>query len=316
MAAEVETMFSVRERPWHGLGVILDDAPPTWQEAYKMAGLDWGVKKQDVFRYHEVALDDTMMYEQLVNYSTIIRSDNNESLGIVGAGYQPVQNAEMFQFFDEYIKTGLVEYNTAGSLKDGRIVWVLAKMIYGSTRIVGDDVVDHYLLLSNSHDGTRRVSISMTPIRVVCWNTLNMSDASHAARITFKHTKGVIARTQDTMDILANLSFEFEKTADLYRALAAKNVKSQASLNEFLMELFPGDGVRRTNQRENVMELFETGAGADLPGVRDTWWGAYNAVTEYIDHDRGTDAEKRLISTWFGQGASIKATALALATGM
>jgi len=123
---EIETVnnqastFSVREVPWHGLGTILDN-PPTIEEAIKLAGLDWTVSMQPT--YCKVDGNDVKLPNRAV-----VRSTDRKVLGVVGPTYEPLQNAAAFQFFQPVIDEGHVTLETAGSLKGGQRVWILAKV--------------------------------------------------------------------------------------------------------------------------------------------------------------------------------------------
>ena len=158
MPALVETMFSVRETPWHGLGTIVNDAP-TSEDALRISGLDWKVMQDDVF---------TDSGERITGYKANIRDTDRKILGVVSDRYKVVQNTDAFSFTDELLGQG-VRYETAGSLQDGRRVWLLARMPKEYTG--GDDKICPYLVFSNSHDGTGAVKVAITPVRVVCNNS-------------------------------------------------------------------------------------------------------------------------------------------------
>ena len=158
MPALVETMFSVRETPWHGLGIIVNDAP-TSEDALRLAGLDWNVVQDDVF---------TDSGERITVYKANIRDIDRKIFGVVSDRYKVVQNTDAFSFTDELLGQG-VRYETAGSLQDGRRVWLLARM--PKEYIGGSDEICPYLVFSNSHDGTGAVKVAITPVRVVCNNS-------------------------------------------------------------------------------------------------------------------------------------------------
>ena len=161
MAANVESMFYVREVPWHGLGTMVQEAP-TSADALRLAGLDWEVKQRSI---------QVCGGAKIENFKANVRSTDGKVLGVVSDRYQIVQNTEAFSFTDELVG-GDVRYETAGSLQDGRKIWLLAKM---PTRKVIDDEVEPYLCFSNTHDGSGAIRVCMTPIRVVCNNTLNLA---------------------------------------------------------------------------------------------------------------------------------------------
>ena len=158
MPALVETMFSVRETPWHGLGTIVNDTP-TSEDALRISGLDWKVVQDDVF---------TDSGERISGYKANIRDIDRKILGVVSDRYKVVQNTDAFSFTDELLGQG-VKYETAGSLQDGRRVWLLARM--PKEYIGGSDEICPYLVFSNSHDGTGAVKVAITPVRVVCNNS-------------------------------------------------------------------------------------------------------------------------------------------------
>lgn len=162
MPANVETMFSVRETPWHGLGRIIMDAPAS-REALELAGLDWQVESRNIY---------SGTGAMIPGYRANVRSTDDAVLGVVSDRYRIVQNEEAFQFTDDLLGEG-VTYETAGSLQGGKKVWMLARLPR-KYLIAGDQVVP-YLVIFNSHDGSSGVKVAMTPIRVVCQNTLNLA---------------------------------------------------------------------------------------------------------------------------------------------
>lgn len=159
MAANVETMFSVRETPWHGLGTIIQDAPDS-KEAIKLAGLNWRVIQSDVL----CKVDGS----PIPGFKANIRDTDGKVLGLVTDRYRIVQNEEAFAFTDALLGEG-VRYETAGALSSGKRVWMLAKL---EDRIITDEKVSPYLVFTNSHDGSGAIKVAITPVRVVCQNTL------------------------------------------------------------------------------------------------------------------------------------------------
>lgn len=189
MPANVETMFSVRETPWHGLGRIIMDAPAS-REALELAGLDWQVESRNIY-------SDTGA--MIPGYRANVRSTDDAVLGVVSDRYRIVQNEEAFQFTDDLLGEG-VTYETAGSLQGGRKVWMLARLPR-KYLIAGDQVVP-YLVIFNSHDGSSGVKVAMTPIRVVCQNTLNLALNTAKRSWTARHTENVLLRVQDARETL------------------------------------------------------------------------------------------------------------------
>jgi phage/plasmid-like protein (TIGR03299 family) len=300
---------------------VLPDAPQTSLEAVTAAGLNWEVTKEKMEAvvpvngtYRAVGVPD--------HYAVIRRKVENgitrlDSLGVVGQQYRLIQNIDAFRFFDRLIETGKVQYNTAGSLKGGRIIWVLAR-VNGTLQIAKDDLVDKYLLITNSHDGSRPITIAFSPIRIVCSNTLSLAlrGATGDKRLTVRHTASAGARIEDAGAFLAGVDDLFEQNADVFRLLARRSIRT-IELDNYLRTLFPdpAETAMRNSARvtrEKVLARFENGLGTDMTAT--SLWRAYNSVVEFIDHDRNiNNPDARVHSAWFGQGKQLKNTALQLA---
>lgn len=319
MAHEVESMMYVGQTPWHGLGMKLEKAPATVAEALKLAGLDW-----------EVVLTQLQLPNGTqVDRFAVVRDSDQSVLGIVGPGWTPQQNASAFSFFDPFLATGSAVIETAGSLRAGARVWMLAKIDRPDSVIVKkcDDRVAKYLLIAMGHDGHMSVCILVTPIRVVCMNTLRASlSGSNAIRIP--HTKGAADALKAVQQTITVADASFEKGAEIFRALAGKRVKSAEQLRAYVDAVFKpakkdaddslaallarpithesrtlsdiGEMTKETKSRvyEEVAQLFEGGRGNTLPGVKGTAWAAYNAVTEYNTWTRGRSTDARLDALW------------------
>ena len=162
MAANVETMFYTREKPWHGLGTRVEEAPAS-ADALRLAGLDWQVLQEPIF---------TDQGEVITGYKANVRDSDRRVLGVVSDRYRIVQNQEAFSFTDTLLGSG-VRYETAGSLQDGRRVWLLARL--PREYIISGERISPYLVFSNTHDGSGAVKVALTPVRVVCNNTLNLA---------------------------------------------------------------------------------------------------------------------------------------------
>lgn len=340
MSAEVESMMYVGHTPWHGQGVKLAN-PPTAEEAIRAAGLDWDVALCPVSA--DVLGDDgATELVSVPNYRAVRRVSDGRIYAVVSDGFRPLQNREAFGFFDGMIASGSAEYETAGALRDGARIWVLVKLALPHAEIVPGDRVDAYALLSNSHDGSLAVRAGFTNVRVVCSNTLAASH-SQGRYIRIKHTTNVKENLDVVRDTMHVARRTFETTVEQYRRLADVGI-NQDDFRAYVAEVFApeekpaieesesaltarllGGAVqnetteqatdrllgRAPRNIEKVTECFESGAGHELAGK--TLWGAYNAVTEYVQHVRGNDAAKRLDSAWFGQGDKVNVRALSLA---
>lgn len=313
-------MMYVDEEPWHGLGRKLK-RPATAREAIQAAQLDYHVTTKPLIAINERGgagpIHPTEWY-------AVVRDDfwNTKScpiFGIVSEHYVPLQNSEAFEFFDPIVGEGAAVYHTAGALGEGERIWILAKLPE-QIRVVGDDVVDKYLLLSNSHDGKGSVQIKFTPIRVVCQNTLTMA-LSDGPTIRVVHTGNLQLRLERARQMLGLVNTRYQQIEDDFKRLANTQI-DQPRLEEYLRLVFPdpadSDNERAKNQaRENrqlARHFFEEGAGNKAERVRGTLWAAYDGVTELIDHRGIIGAnERRLHSVWFGSGYITKARAFRVA---
>ena len=311
MAHELEIIdgqaqaFFVGQQAWHGLGILLPN-PPTIQEGISYAGLDWQVKLQPIY------LEDKTL---ISGNSAVVRESDNSILGVVGERYTPLQNIDAFDFFNPFLESGLVQLEAAGSLKQGRRIWVLAK-IKEDMIIKGDDVVQKYILLANSHDGSLAITAGYTPIRVVCNNTLSMATGgkSGSQLLKIRHTSSAqmtLDKVRETMNIVNQT---FEATAEQYRFLTTKIINEE-QLREYVKIVFKQDMIEKSstrsiNQLDQVYWLFENGQGNRLPGVKHTAWAAYNAVTDFLSHQAGNSEDGRMNSLWFGSNAKRNELAL------
>ena len=307
MAHLVEQMFSVRTTPWHGLGHVLQSAPTT-EEAIRHAGLDWRVKKAPIF------LEDGT---EIKGKAAILRETDNQFYGIAGKVIVPLQNSESFSFFDPILQSGMATLETAGSLKHGQVQWILAKLNLDNAEIIPGDTVKPYVLLSNSHKPGQSIRVGFTPIRVVCNNTLTAAKGHAESKlIRVFHSRSAKANLDDLRDTMNILKGTFEASAEQFRQLAAKRI-SKSDLIRYVNYSFnfaPAMNKEMSKAQvavqDRVIRLFGESDLNNLPGMKGTWWSAYNAVTEFISHDAGKTQETRLTKLWFGANAEVNRRAL------
>lgn len=325
--AAVESMFFMGATPWHQLGKKVERAL-TVKEAIDEAGLNWPVRKIPLVTVPYQIPDGSTFGGQVVDHFAIIRDSDGSVLGVVGPRWEPLQNVDAFEWFNPFVKEGLCTFETAGSLCEGRKVWILAKLNRPDSEIIPGDQVAKYLLLSNSHDGSQAIRVGYTPVRVVCANTLAMAHRDQASQLLrVYHTKS----TKITLELIQKAvnvaNEEFEATADVYRKLAASDA-CQDDVRKYVHQVFyPKETLEQLSDRQknNLSDLqdkiianFENGIGADMS--RGTWWGCYNALTEYFTHDKsfGEDDKAKLDmnlnSLWFGTTADKNKEALRIAS--
>jgi phage/plasmid-like protein (TIGR03299 family) len=259
----------------------------------------------------------------------LYRSDTGAELGIVGDGYKIVQPIDVLEFFRSTIDDNGYKFETAGSLKGGRVIWALAATGEGAAIGGSRDIVKPYLLLSTSLDGSSATTSKFTTVRVVCNNTLTMSlgskdqstiKVSHRSQFNADQVKrqhGLIATPDASVDPFAQFLRGANRLANQTFTAMDADAATLALIDSKLKD------PRNANGYQTIMRLFSgEGMGARMEASYSTKWGYLNAVTEYVDHHirtRGTDTDveatdKRLTSAWFGSGAALKDAAVALLT--
>jgi phage/plasmid-like protein (TIGR03299 family) len=304
--------------PWHGLGTAVPGVM-TAEDAIRAAGLDWPVVSHPAFYAPDA---DATEFKRAHGYKALVRGDNGAVLHVARETYRPLQNSEAFDFADSIIGTGAAKYETAGALDGGRRVWLLAELTRAPLIVAGSDEVRPYFLLHNSHDGTSKVRGILTPVRVVCHNTL--SAALHGAKagegFALRHTAGIVNRADDARRALGLVLKSYDELGAQFSHLAAHSF-TDASLADYVAEVFPlptvgGDRAldnARARQRAAV-QLAHEGKGNDVSAIRGTWWAAYNGATELLDHAGAwKSGEGRMKDTVFGGRAAVKALALSVA---
>ncbi|MCI7060920.1 MAG: DUF945 domain-containing protein [Lachnospiraceae bacterium] len=276
MSAEVETMMFVgRERPWHGLGTMVEEAPDS-REALIAAGLDWDVVQRPVFTQDGV---------KVPGYFANVRQQDGSILGVVTSRYKVVQNRDAFAFTDALLGDG-VRYETAGSLMGGRKTWILAKL---PTRyIIQGEQILPYLVFSNTHDGSGAIKIAMTPIRVVCNNTLNLALDTADRSWSIHHTGDIAAKLEDARETLFMAEDYMNELGKGFEDLSRKRL-TDAAVDEFIKELLPiADDASETTEK-NILRLRKDVAtryfdAPDLQGLRKNGYRFINAVSDFATH--------------------------------
>jgi phage/plasmid-like protein (TIGR03299 family) len=315
MPAAVETMMYAKEVPWHKLGTYIGEEPLNATEAIVAAGLDWDVEKRPLYVPTGIGGDPADGVVEATGHWGVTRVSDDKVLGVVQGRYQIIQNKEAFAFMDSLTSSEL-KYETAGALKGGRKIWLLAEMPERIEPIRGDVTIP-YLLLSNGHDGRTILNILPTTTRVVCQNTLNLALGNMRNGVSIRHTGSMHDKLEEAQRVLGFARREVDAMAIVAAALAQKNVgvpEWEAFLDVMApLPLKAGANPARANTvRESLTALFESGAGTDIPGVRGSGWGALQAVTDYTSHFRTTRGgrEARLESVWYGSGNAMNQKAL------
>lgn len=279
MSAEVETiMYTSNDRngrfvPWHGLGTAVEEAP-TSADAIRLAGLDWTVESKPMFTEDKI---------EIPNYRANIRNTDNKVLGIVTNRYQIVQNSEAFDFTDALIGEGC-KYETAGSLFGGKKIFLLAKM--PETTIL-DDEFEPYVCFTNSHDGLGAIQACMTPVRVVCNNTLNLALSGAKRKWSTKHVGDLSTKMEEARQTLMMANQYMQDLSIVADKLAHTKVTDDQVI-AILDDLFPVNTEDSDRKKRNIAELKDQFMVCmfmpDIAKFRNTAWGAVNAASDFMSH--------------------------------
>ena len=242
MAANVETMFSVREKPWHGLGTIVEGAPSS-EDALRLAGLDWKVEQRDLF----------IKSGRVEGYKANVRSTDNSVLGVVTDRYKIVQNDEAFAFTDNLLGEG-VKYETAGALQGGKKVWLLARL--PREYIISGERISPYLVFSNTHDGSGAVRVAVTPIRVVCNNTLNLALNTASRSFSMVHTGDIKGKINEAKQTLFMADIYMEELGKEFEHMRRQKITDK-QVKEYIELLLPIENDASFVTAKNIRKLRE-----------------------------------------------------------
>tara|TARA_A100001011_G_scaffold383970_1_gene455945 strand:+ start:315 stop:1301 length:987 start_codon:yes stop_codon:yes gene_type:complete len=300
------------EVPWHGLGVeVSNDLSPL--QMMDKAGLNWKVETKNLY-YNGYTGQDVKVNSK----KALVRESDGKLLDVIGSDWMPVQNEDAFNFFSEYVLAGDMEMNTAGSIREGKNIFALAK-VKESFELFGGDKVDSYLLFTNPHEYGKSIDIRFTPIRVVCNNTLSMalsSESKNSIKVSHRcefDADGV----KETLGIASSKLAKYKEAAEYL----GKKRYTVDSLIDYYNNVFPRtsrSGSEEYKKKDKVDQLSKNARLAYdsinlQPGAQyaeGTWWQAYNSVTFITDHIQGRNADNRLYSSWFGRNQVKKTNAL------
>ncbi len=322
---------------WHRKGNVLREAPNS-VIARKMAGLEWEPETVSL---------RTSDGDLIGSHVAVRRDDTKDVLGVVGEGWKPVLNGQLFEYLDSLVGTGEARYESAGCIQNGKRVWGLLR-IPGTVEVSEGDNLERYILAANGHDGSLAFSTCATSVRVVCQNTLSYALRKGAGSVMkVYHRSGVEKQLEKARDVLSQACRRFEKQTDESRLLASIDVtttqarnyfadvldrvilKSQQDQEEIAQESLPQVG--GPGLLDLVVSQYDNGAKASNPSRHKellsdilnrferetavgTAWGAYNAVSEWVDHGRNyRSADSRFTGTLLGTGNREKQQAFTMA---
>ena len=275
MAANVESMFYVRKAPWHGLGTRVMEAPDS-KGALELAGLNWKVLQEPIY---------TTEGEPICGYKANVRDSDRKVLGVVSDRYKIVQNQEAFAFTDELLGEG-VRYETAGSLQGGKRVWLLARLPH--EYIISGERITPYLVFFNSHDGSGAIKAALTPIRVVCQNTLNLALSTARRSWSMIHTGDIQGKMQEARDTLFMAEKYMDSLGREFETLRKKKL-AEKQVREYIEILLPIEDGSTPQQAKNMKRLREDLEARyfdapDLKGLGNNGYRFINAVSDFATH--------------------------------
>ena len=344
MSHQIENnMIAYRgEQPWHGLGFkVNEDATNT--EMMKIAGLDWRVQRRSLAMRD--ANGQGLITGPLTNFKAVVRSDNDFVFGIPTSRYNLVQNEEIINLFKEYCEAGHAKMETVGGLRNGAVVWALAKLNGGTAATLkGGDEMNGYILFSTSHDGTLSTVGKATSVRVVCHNTMSAAlqggvdfKLKHSSKWTPERAKEAKAKLgmaseqiqafHEAAAALSNVPVDREGQIEFLTRLAGGKLLLKV---EDEVEVPEGDELLNTIERsftaspedklnrvgKSILEAIVDSPGSGLESAKGTLWGAVNGVSYYTDHVAGRTQDSRLANAWFGSNDTLKRSAMETALEM
>jgi phage/plasmid-like protein (TIGR03299 family) len=288
-------------------------------EAMHACGLNWGV------RLSELTLKGTSTVAPA--HRAVVRDDNGEVLGVVGRQWSPVQPARAFDFLNRLAPDLGMRFVNAGEFQGGRKVFVQAKLPEVMTVLPGDDTLEH-ITFTTGLDGGLATTINETAVRIICQNTFRMArlDDKGEFRFVIRHTGNQEQKLEAVRRQVQAVINRFAAIRDDMKRFVQFS-PSKAQVSSLLSQILPYEVTERTTadsmvgnagSQNRVRELMETGKGTEIPGVKGSAWGLFNAVTEFVDHERVTTgktdairAENRMRSATLGSGATLKDKAYA-----
>jgi phage/plasmid-like protein (TIGR03299 family) len=300
---------------WRAFGTPLPEGTRTWSDMIHVSGMDWEVAKEPSYWLNPI----NNLYEPVPDRYVIRRKDNNTILSTVGNLFMVLQNTSAGVPFDELTNGNLITYETAGAVKGGRIIWVLAR-VPKLIRVGGFDEVNLYLLITYGHDGTMAVTIHPTCIRKRNGGThvFELSQIE-GGRYKSKHTNGMGLRLEDMKGTLNKIVEWFLNTYEPQCQSLFTKMINEEQVRKFIEDLgFGGASAKSKGIADSIMRLYETGVNSN--GLDHSAWAMYSAVVEFVDHERSTkkqggsasEGEARLVSAWMGAGSQLKNEALRL----
>jgi phage/plasmid-like protein (TIGR03299 family) len=296
----VTSFVSAHTMGWHQLGTLLEN-DFTAEDAMKHGNLgNWNVRKAPMLAELPGGEAIRVPGRNAVIRDNPVRKGQVDVLGDVGDSYRIIQNEEHAGLLNALVDESGAHFDTAGALNGGKQVFITMKMP-GHILVGGDDLVENYIAAINSHDGSMAFTLMVTPIRIVCANTLNMAFSNHSHMFRVRHTSGAEAAMRGQARIALDMTFRYLDGFQQEAEQLINTTMTQAKFEEIIAKEFgapedaPGSTVTRAdNKLQQMEELFADANTQD--GIRDTAWAGLMALTEWADHFSPTRGEERDIA--------------------
>lgn len=293
------SFFSVKKKPWHGLGQIIHDYP-TSAEALRFAGLDYTLEKRPLFVHHQrsKANGEKATWKTIIpDLYAVVRTDNETVLGTVSERYQIVQNSDAFSFFDSIVGGDGIQYETAGALGKGERIFITAKLP-DYIKVGRDDLIEKYLFLTTAHNGSGSVMAAFTPVRIVCQNTLNAALSHYSNTIRIRHTVNAKERIEQAHEVMGISNQLGNKLEEIFNQWAKIKITDHEVKRLIQIAMAPQKEVVNdlyikkyenlpADYREKVEKAFEYAMSSPTQSTittAGTLFGAYNAVAGYFQN--------------------------------
>ena len=321
MPANIESMFSVRQMPWHREGTVLADYPGDWDAARKLAGLDWDPVTTGVYAVTGINADGSTHYEPITGWKSIARSDTGAVLSLNRDSYTVIDHGEMGEIVEAVLAQPNVKWETAGVLDEGRSVWCLALLDEPITLPGDDSPTLPYLAITNRHDGTGACALRATAVRIVCANTFRAAELEGertGATFSFIHKSSWRTRIEEARQAVTGAQAEMRRYRDLARDLLAIPV-TPAQRELFITQFIPKppEGLitdrvaRNVDEARNALRLlFDSATSEQIAG---TAYGLVQAAGEYLDHVRTARSWETRLNRTLIRPEPLKHRALSLA---
>jgi len=315
--------FASTKKAWHGLGQILTERM-TAQEALEHASLNYNVAKVPTLTESFITEDAEVIPPLETGHFSTIRTDTQQVLGNVGSQYTVIQNRDAFKFFDPIISRDEAIYETAGALGKGEIVFLTAKLP-AHIRVGKDDLVEMYVVFWNSHDGSSACYGLITPVRVVCNNTLNAAIRVSKGKVSIRHSASAEQRLKEAHKILGLSNKLQEELSDIFAVMntskisdkdAGKTITKFFATDDEFKRLLTGESggevfsTRKQNIIREAWEFYNQGIGQEE--ILGTGWGVYNGLTGYLSHKKKYSSPKNKMKGLLVDNTTAKAMNLVM----